>query len=517
MYTALVPAVRNTMQGNVIQGQESSAINSILQLVGYKTNVSLLQNVVLPVLQEIIEPNMVVDTEATEAARQAAWDQVEPVVFKQGQNIVVRGEGRIREHQIAMLNSLGLLDDNTIDYAMYLGATMVVVGVMAITFLAMRLMTPQVTKEIKSIVLIYLVVLITMGLSLLAKELQLLYLAPLILPFMLLTGTVGAVPALLAGTGCTTLCAIVISGTGSASTDWVNLLSIGIFAGVVSILVLKSRHQLYYVLLTGTLSALVSFLLLLALGLLTSMNIQSAVNKGLWSLVGASISTVLCLAIQPALETIFNLPTLPACWTSPTPTIPCCAVCCWKRPAPIITASSSPTWRRPALEAIGANPLLARAGAYFHDIGKLKRPLYFKENQIGTGNVHDSTDPQISATIITSHVREGWPWPSNIACPRPFSRSLRSTSGNSIVAFFYHKAVKESINEEMVDDEEFRYDGVPPRTAEGALVMLCDTIEAAIRTLSNPSQQEIMNFIDNLIQKKIESGQLVNAPSRCRI
>ena len=512
MYTALVPAVRNTMQGNVIQGQESSAINSIMQLVGYKTNVSLLQNVVLPVLQEIIEPNMVVDTEATEAARQAAWDQVEPVVFKQGQNIVVRGEGRIREHQIAMLNSLGLLDDNTIDYAMYLGATMVVVGVMAITFLAMRLMTPQVTKEIKSIVLIYLVVLITMGLSLLAKELQLLYLAPLILPFMLLTGTVGAVPALLAGTGCTTLCAIMISGTGSASTDWVNLLSIGIFAGVVSILVLKNRHQLYYVLLTGTLSALVSFLLLLALGLLTSMNIQSAVNKGLWSLVGAAISTVLCLAIQPALETIFNLPTPARLLDLTNPNHPLLRRLLLEAPGTYHHSIIIANLAEACAEAIGANPLLARAGAYFHDIGKLKRPLYFKENQIGTGNVHDSTDPQISATIITSHVREGVAMAKQYRLPQAIQQIIAEHHGNSIVAFFYHKAVKESINEDMVDDEEFRYDGVPPRTAEGALVMLCDTIEAAIRTLSNPSQQEIMNFIDNLIQKKIQSGQLVNAP-----
>ena len=511
MYAALVPAVRNTMQGNVIQGQESSAINGIMQLVGYKTNVSLLQNVVLPVLQEIIEPNMVVDSEATEDARQAAWEQVEPVIFKQGQNIVVRGEGRIRENQMAMLNSLGLLDDNTIDYAMYLGATMVVAGTLALAFVALRLLSPHSAKDIKSIVLIYLIILIAMAFSLLAKEIQLIYIAPLVLPFMLLTGTVGAIPALIAGVAANALCTIMIAGTGSASVDWVNLLSIGMFTGVLSVLILNNKYQRFFVLLTGAVAAAGSFLLLLALGLLTSMNLQSAISKGLWSLVGAGVSTVLCLAIQPALESAFNLPTPTRLLDLTNPNHPLLRRLLLEAPGTYHHSIIIANLAEASAEAIGANPLLARAGAYFHDIGKLKRPLYFKENQIGTGNVHDSTDPQVSAAIITSHVREGVSMAKQYRLPQEIQQIIAEHHGNSIVAFFYHKAVQESANEQ-VDDDEFRYDGVPPKTTEGALVMLCDTIEAAIRTLNNPTQDEIVAFIDSLIQKKIQNGQLVNAP-----
>ncbi len=407
MYAALAPAVRNTMQGNVIQGQESSGINSIMQLVGYKTNVSLLQNVVLPVLREIIEPNMVVDAEATEAARKAAWEQVEPVVFKQGQNIVVRGEGRIRENQIAMLGSLGLLDDNAIDYPMYLGAFMMVAGTLALAFAALKIITPQAVRDVKSIALIYLVLLIAMSFSLLAREIQLIYLAPLVLPFMLLAGTVGAVPALIAGTASTALCAVMIAGSGSASTDWVSLLSIGIFSGTVSVLMLKNKYQRFYVLLTGTLAGLTSFLLLLATGLLTSMNLQGIINKGLWSAVGAAVSTVLCMAIQPALEFAFNLPTPTRLLDLTNPNHPLLRRLLLEAPGTYHHSIIIANLAEASAEAIGANPLLARAGAYFHDIGKLKRPLYFKENQIGTSNVHDSTDPQVSAAIITSHVREG--------------------------------------------------------------------------------------------------------------
>ena len=511
MYLALVPAVRNTMQGNVIQGQESSAINGIMQLVGYKTNVSLLQNVVLPVLREIIEPNMVVDAEATELARQDAWNAVEPVVFKQGQNIVVRGEGRVRENQIAMLNSLGLLDDNTVDYAMYLGAFGMVSFVLALAFAALKVLKPSVAGETRSIILINLVILISLALSLLTKEIQLIYLAPLALPFMLLTGTLGPVPAIIAGTASTALGAVMITGTGSVISDWVNLLSIGVFSGVLASLLLKSNYQRSYVLLVGILVGLANFLLLFVSGLLTSINLQSAMNKGLWSLVGAAVSTVLCLAIQPALESAFNLPPPTRLLDLTTPNHPQLRRLLLEAPGTYHHSIIIANLAEASAEAIGANPLLARAGAYFHDIGKLKRPLYFKENQIGTGNIHDNTDPQVSAAIITSHVREGIAMARHYRLPQEIQQIIAEHHGDSVVAFFYHKAVKESANGQL-NDEEFRYAGVPPMTAEGALVMLCDTIEAAIRTLNSPSQEEIVTFIDSLTQKKIQSGQLINAP-----
>lgn len=511
MYATLVPAVRNTMQGNVIQAQEASAINSIMQLVGYKTNVSLLQNVVLPVLREIIEPNMVVDEETTDAARKAAWEQVEPVVFKQGQNIVVRGEGRIRENQMAMLNSLGLLDDNTIDYAMYLGAFLLVTGVLTLMFAALKVISPLSVRDVKSIALLFLVLLVAMAFSLLAKEIQMIYLAPLILPFMLLSGTSGTLPALIAGTASAMLCSVMIAGSSSAGTDWVYLLSIGIFAGTVPVLILKNKYQRFYVLISGILAGLAGFLLLLAIGLLTSMNLQNALNKGLWSLVGAAVSTVLCLAIQPALEFAFNLPTPTRLLDLTNPNHPLLRRLLLEAPGTYHHSIIIANLAEACAEAIGANPLLARAGAYFHDIGKLKRPLYFKENQIGTSNVHDSTDPQVSAAIITSHVREGLAMARQYRLPCEIQQIIAEHHGNSIVAFFYHKALQEE-GGGQISDEEFRYDGVPPRTEEGALVMLCDTIEAAIRSLSSPTQDEIIRFIDGLIQKKIQSGQLVNAP-----
>ncbi len=453
MYTSLNPAIRNTMQGNITQGQESIAITAIMQVVGFKTNVSLLQNVVLPLLRAIILPNMVVDEDATEAARHAAWQAVEPVIFKQGQNIVVAGEGRIRDNQIAMLNSLGLLSDHSIDYSMYLGAIALVMAMLVLMGLFLRHFNASVYQDNKRLMIVYLVTGTTMLLSLLAKSIDLMYLAPLVLPYMLLSVTLGVLPGII----------------------------VGITTTLISVM------------------------------MMTSMSMRVSLNKGLWAMAGTVISALLCLSLQPAYETLFNLPTPMRLLDLTNPNHPLMRRLLMEAPGTyhhsIIIANLAET----AAEAIGANPLLARAGAYFHDIGKLKRPSYFKENQIGTSNVHDTTDPHVSAAIIISHVREGIAMAKQNRLPYEIQQIIAEHHGDSLVQYFYHKAVKEA-NGKPVDEADFRYPGVPPQTMEGAVIMVCDTVEAAIRTLSNPTTDEIVSFIDELIQKKVQSGMMVNAP-----
>lgn len=512
MYASLNPAIRNTMQGNVTQGQESIAITAIMQVVGYKTNVSMMQNVVLPVLRAIILPNMVVDEDATEAARQAAWDAVEPVMYQQGQNIVVAGEGRIRENQIAMLNSLGLLSDNTIDYTMYLGALALTVLVLALMAATLSAFCPGLFNSTRRLVIIYLTVLLTLALALLTKSIELVYLTPMILPYMLLTVTLGVLPALITGLAANLLCALMlVSGVTGSNLDIINLLVVALVSGGLTTLLLHKKYERSYILLAGGIASAAAFAVVLAIGLVTSVAFYLTVNKALWAMAGTAINALLCLSLQPAVESLFNLPTPMRLLDLTNPNHPLIRRLLMEAPGTyhhsIIIANLAET----AAEAIGANPLLARAGAYFHDIGKLKRPLYFKENQIGTANLHDTTNPEISAAIIISHVREGLALAKQHRLPAEIQQIIAEHHGDSLVAYFYHKARKEA-GEKPVDEADFRYPGVPPQTAEGAVIMICDTVEAAIRTLSNPTTDEIVAFIEDLIQKKVQSGMLVNAP-----
>ncbi len=511
MFAALRPAIRNTMQGNITQGQEAIAITGIMQVVGFKTSVSLLQNVALPVLRTIVRPNMVIDEEATESARQTAWEALEPVVYKQGQNIVVAGEGRIRDNQIAMLNSLGLLSDNSIDYAMYTGAFMLVIAVLSLTALFLRFFNPAVFGDLKRLLVVYFTAVLVLALSLAAKQIGLIYLAPLVLPYMLLTVTIGILPGIVLGLSTSVIASLMLTSAGSANIDMVNLLIMGIFSGALSALLLNRRYQRSFILIAGALVSFSSFLIILAIGLMTSMSLNSALDKALWSLMGGAVNALLCLSLQPAIESLFNLPTPMRLLDLTNPNHPLMRRLLLEAPGTYHHSIIIANLAEAAAEAIGANPLLARAGAYFHDIGKLKRPLYFKENQIGTSNLHDTTDPKVSAAIIISHVREGLSMAKQHRLPQEIQQIISEHHGNSLVVYFYQKAVSEA-NSDPVDEQSFRYDGEPPRSAEGAIIMICDTVEAAIRTLSNPTREEILAFIEELIKKKVEAGLLDRSP-----
>jgi len=157
-----------------------------------------------------------------------------------------------------------------------------------------------------------------------------------------------------------------------------------------------------------------------------------------------------------------------------------------------------------ACQDIGANPLLARVGAYYHDIGKIDNPDYFVENQTDH-NRHDEIAPRLSATIIRSHVKLGVEKAHNLGLPKDVIAIIAEHHGNSLISWFYNKATEQ---EELVNAEDFTYPGNPPRSRESAVVMLADITEAAVRTLIKPTAGKIDKFIQQLFEDKIDHGQL---------
>jgi putative nucleotidyltransferase with HDIG domain len=158
-----------------------------------------------------------------------------------------------------------------------------------------------------------------------------------------------------------------------------------------------------------------------------------------------------------------------------------------------------------ACQDIGANPLLARVGAYYHDIGKMDQPEYFVENQTDY-NKHDDTPPRLSATVIRSHVKLGVEKARSLGLPREVTEIVAEHHGNSVIAWFYNKALKQETA--GVNMEDFTYPGNPPRSRESAVVMLADVTEAAARTLSKPTAGKLEKFIQELFTAKEEHGQL---------
>ena len=145
------------------------------------------------------------------------------------------------------------------------------------------------------------------------------------------------------------------------------------------------------------------------------------------------------------------------------------------------------------------------AGAYYHDIGKLKRPMYFKENQMGD-NPHDRTDPRVSTAILTAHPRDGAAMAQKARIPEPVIDIIRQHHGDCPVMFFYDKALK--LYGDQVDISAFRYEGPRPQTREAAVVMMADSIEAATRALPNPDPEKIDALIRKIVRGKLNDGQL---------
>lgn len=158
---------------------------------------------------------------------------------------------------------------------------------------------------------------------------------------------------------------------------------------------------------------------------------------------------------------------------------------------------------------IGANRLLAKAGAYYHDIGKLKRPLYFKENQFGIDNPHDKLEPLQSLEIILSHSVDGLKIGRDNKLPSEIIDIIDQHHGKTLMSYFYFKAKE---NNEMVPKEKFRYKGNKPQTKEAALVMLADSVEAAVRSLSEFNDDNIQKMVSKVIKSKLEDDQLDEAP-----
>jgi putative nucleotidyltransferase with HDIG domain len=162
-----------------------------------------------------------------------------------------------------------------------------------------------------------------------------------------------------------------------------------------------------------------------------------------------------------------------------------------------------------AAEAIGANPLLARTAAYYHDIGKTAKPLYFIENMQGGENRHDKLSPHMSALILISHLKEGEALAKEKHLGQPIIDIIRQHHGTALIKFFYEKAraQAEAIGQQ-VEEQDFHYPGPKPQTREAGLVMLADAVEAASRTLINPTPDRIQGMVQKLINRIFTDGQL---------
>ena len=510
MVSTVTTAVENSLNATIREGYVSQSIQNIMQIVGYKVDVSLTQTILPTVLRTCIKPNMTIDQEATDAAKAKVMEGIDPIVYLQGQNIIREGD-RITKSQLEMLRSLGMLNSEKYDHTIYIGALLCILLALTCLFFSLYMLMKPVLQDIRRMMVIMLVLIISVAFAAIAHLLPSIYITPVSLAAILITVLIHY----RAGIAVTIPMALLISGLtfGNSITtmyDNVLLLTMTLSESVATVWFLKGHPQRLRVLLAGPISAIPGIVLIMTIRLLTAAESLNISNTILWSVGGSLLSGALATALQPVFENLFRLPTPSKLLELTNPNQPLMRRLLIEAAGTYHHSIIVANLAEAAATRIGANPYLARAGAYYHDIGKLKRPLYFKENQMGD-NPHDKTDPYVSAAILTSHPKDGVFIAQKEKIPVEVQDIIRQHHGVTPVMFFYHKALQMS-NGNQVDINEFRYEGPRPQTKEAAIVMLADTIEAAVRSMKDPTPKAIDQFIERLVRGRVEDGQLSDSP-----
>ena len=514
MVNTVTVAVENSLNTTIREGEVSQAINTILLIVGYKLDVSLTQNIIPTVLNACIKPNKIIDQEATEEARQKAMDAVEPVICMLGQNIVREGD-RITYSQIELLRSLGLLNDNSYDYSAYGGALIITVLSMTVLLMMLRLLMKDVLRDIRRLSVILIILILCFSFGSLSTLLPSLYIMPIALGTILGTVLIGyragivlCIPVALLFGGITTSC------NTTTFYDVVLMITNTLAGGTATIWFLKGKPQRVRVLLSGLISAIFVISMIIGFKLLGSVDTLDLKLTVIWASAGSILSGILAVALQPVFESLFHLATPSRLLEITNPNHPLMKRLMIEAPGTYHHSIIVANLAEAAADKIGANAYLARAGAYYHDVGKLKRPGYFSENQRGS-NPHEKTDPYVSAAILTSHPRDGALIAQKEHIPPEVQDIIIQHHGVTPVMFFYHKALQMA-DGKAVDIDDFRYSGPKPQTKEASVVMLADTIEAAVRSMKDPTPKGIDQFIERLVRGKLEDGQLSDCPLSLR-
>lgn len=243
-------------------------------------------------------------------------------------------------------------------------------------------------------------------------------------------------------------------------------------------------------------------------GLVYSYNFTDLAIIFILSLISGFLTGMICLGIIPYFENTFNILTEIKLLELGDYSFPLLKRLLLEAPGTFYHSIMVGALAEQAAEKIGANPTLARVGAYYHDIGKLKRPLYFVENQGGIENLHNKLNPSVSALILTSHPRDGYLLAKQYGLSNEILQIIVEHHGTTAVQYFYYKAVEIG---EKVSEFDFRYVGPKPSTKESAIVMLADSVEAAVRANSDKSREGIEETIRYLIKYKMDDNQLTNS------
>jgi hypothetical protein len=301
---------------------------------------------------------------------------------------------------------------------------------------------------------------------------------------------------------------------GQALFRGTNALFINLIVGAtaaISVRIIRRRDQAYYSILA---IAGAYLLAALAIGLTLDWSPRVIGMSALWGSVNAVVAVSLAMVLLPLAEKLTFITTDLTLLEYSDLNRKLLRRLMIEAPGTYAHTMRVANLVEAACNAVGANGLLGRVGTYYHDIGKLKKPQYFVENQARGANPHDKLKPGMSATIIRNHVREGLEMAVEHKLPRAIAAFIPEHHGTGPIAYFLEKARERG--EAPPNPSDFHYPGPIPQSAETAILMLADSVEAATNVLSDPNANSIREVVDRIFNQRIEQGQLRDAPLTLR-
>ncbi|ELC8347138.1 HDIG domain-containing protein [Clostridium perfringens] len=449
----------------------------------------------------VVEPNFFYDKEKTDELIKETLKQVPPVMIKKNQIVVSEGEP-VTAHQLELLGTLGLLSDSASALYIYIALGVLVIIVMYLQYGYIHKYYPAINKEFSKIVMISILNVFPVILARLFGMMSN-YIIPLACMPMLITLLLNYKISLVFSM----LNVILIGGAVGFNPNIIILAILNVVLGGTLLRKMQQRNDILYSSITV---AVLSSILTFSVGTLTTNNFMEILADSTFAAAGAILSGILTIGVLPFFESIFDIVTNAKLLELSNPNNPLLKKLLMEAPGTYHHSILVANLAELAAEQVGGNPLLARIGAYYHDVGKTKRPYFFRENQFGKKNPHDRLKPEVSSKIIISHVKDGSELAKEYNLPKTIHDFIVTHHGETLVKYFYLTVKNNSENPDEVKEEDFKYPGPKPMSKEQGIVMLADSTEAAVRSINEPTEEKIEKMVNNIIDDKLASGQLDN-------
>ena len=499
---ALEMAYKNNIEENDYELLQRARELSSEELISFNLDRNL-EDTLKSVLYSQIKPNFFIDTEKIEENIKEAQKNVQKEIIKKNQIIVKEGEP-VTERQIEILNELGLLNSGlTKSYlSSFIALAILVAVILYLEYIYISRERADIFKSNKFIILISSINVITLMLSLSLNIISP-YLIPIASGAMIMAILTEYKIALVVNL----LNLVFVSIIVGFNPAIIIIFAVAIILGSTAVKKVQQRNDIIY---ATSYIAGITAILTLTVGMISSSNLKENLIQTGFTIVSVMIAGILSVGLLPFYESIFDVVTNIKLLELSNPNQPLMKKLLMEAPGTYHHSMMVANLAEAAAEVVGGNPVIARVGAYYHDIGKTKRPYFFGENQIGKENPHDRITPNLSTLIILSHTKDGIEMAKEHKIPKIIQDIIVQHHGTTLVKYFYYKVKNSAENPDDVKEEDFRYTGPIPDTKESGILMLADSVEASVRSIPDPTKDKIENMVNNIINDKINSNQLIN-------